>query len=564
VTERSYATEESIPGTEPYSVVVRQLGAGGHGTVYLVRHVYLTKKRAVMKVLHANLSDRKDLADRMEREAQTLAGMDHRNIVGVIDAGLTAETPPRPYFVMEYLRGESLRHLIAAGGVGFKSAIKVAIEVADALEYAHTKHGVIHRDIKPDNIFIQVASDDTAITKLLDFGVMHMLALEKRQAGQHIIGTPQYMAPEQLAGKKPTPAADLYALGLVLYEMLTGKGPFDDETSLIAIGEAHLRRQPPELNVYRLPQSLKDLVKALLAKDPRARPQSAAGVATALRQIRRELEAEYGAPIDERSKTDPTPMENRLVARRGEIDATSAPTAAGGDRVVATHAHDTQRADLQVPQGGSTLENADPIAVTESMHPLEAVALEGAGRPREGVGPAVDRTAITRSMIATPALLRPRSWTDTEEIPAEPSWSDDDAVEEARDRDEEPSRAPRPAAGRAAREKRSHGSVAGVASSIVVPLGRLGGSWRVASIALALFALGMLGVTGRALLKRHATAPARVATEAAIPAPTPPTPPLRRAPRARLSLRRWRRPRRPRRAPPLPPRAKAPRLRPRW
>src|SRR5258706_6492498 len=158
MSDAAYTAGQRIPGAEPYCVVERMLGSGGHGVVYRVHHERLIAKRAALKILNAELSSRADIVERMKREAETLAAIDHKHIVSVIDAGVTSEATPRPYIVMELLNGFSLREGLqlrdSRRGLGFKTSLNTAIAVADALSCAHEKHRLIHRDVKPANAFL--------------------------------------------------------------------------------------------------------------------------------------------------------------------------------------------------------------------------------------------------------------------------------------------------------------------------------------------------------------------------------------------------------------------------
>ena len=211
---RDYQPNDQIPGTQ-YRFL-QELGEGGFGCVFLVEHTYLERKY-VMKVLHAHLVDREDLAARMHLEAKTLARLEHPNIVRVHDGGITAESPPRPYFIMEYLKGRTLEdalHEYARTGMGFQAALNIVADLLDGLDVAHAKHGVIHRDVKPANIFLHRTADKRVEPKILDFGIQHLLH-GKRMTGERFLGTLRYAAPEQIRGERPTPQTDLYSMGVV-------------------------------------------------------------------------------------------------------------------------------------------------------------------------------------------------------------------------------------------------------------------------------------------------------------------------------------------------------------
>ena len=177
-TRREYQPGETIPGT--VYQVLRVLGAGGMGTVYDVEDTTIGK-RYVLKTLHSELGDREDLARRMQDEARTLARLHHPNIVEVITAGVTRDDRKLPYYVMEKLNGQTLRVVLdKKGQLDLPHAVHVAIDLLDALDHAHDK-GVIHRDVKPDNIFLHRTVSGVTVTKLLDFGVMALLDAGQRR-----------------------------------------------------------------------------------------------------------------------------------------------------------------------------------------------------------------------------------------------------------------------------------------------------------------------------------------------------------------------------------------------
>jgi eukaryotic-like serine/threonine-protein kinase len=309
-----YQAGETIPGTQ-YRFV-RALGAGGHGSVYEVEHKFL-QASAVMKLLHPQLADQSDLAQRMTREARTLAKLRHPNIVEVRDGGITDETPARPFFVMEPLNGMSLRDLVrhmGGRGIGVLPALRILIGVLEGLQHAH-RAGVIHRDVKPDNIYLHRTSTDVTVPKILDFGIAHLL-MGQRSTGRHFLGTPRYAAPEQLRGESPTACTDIYAAGLVLHELLTGKSPFNHLKEIGALLQAHLSQELPPASSLSgdVPLVLDKFLASMLAKDAADRPPTAFAAAVSLREIRARVEAEQsGSMHAPEFKTEPTPMDNILV-----------------------------------------------------------------------------------------------------------------------------------------------------------------------------------------------------------------------------------------------------------
>jgi serine/threonine-protein kinase len=392
-TERQYKPGERVPGTE--YVVIRLEAEGGHGALYLVRHHFLEKKIQMLKTLRS-IEPSKDLIERLKREAQMLAAMDHPHIVSVTSGGLTDEKDPRPYFVMERLKGRSLAQILpdAPEGVGVDAALKVTIELCDALEYVHVRHGVVHRDIKPDNIFLHVTPRNGSITKILDFGVAHMMDLDKRFTKNNLfLGTPRYASPEQVMSERISPQTDLYAVGLVLYELLLGKGPFDDAMTFAAVATAHVQQAPPEFpRTRRFPEGLEALVMSLLRKVPTERPRSAEWVATQLRQIKRIAELAEQAHGESLSQTDLSPMQNALTGHRAQLTEAGAPLDLASEPTM---------------PGASTANPSE--GAPDTMR---------AGTAAEQA-PGVDRVAPTRTLSREPEAAEPPRRTDTEQLPDE-------------------------------------------------------------------------------------------------------------------------------------------------
>jgi serine/threonine protein kinase len=274
---REYEDGEIVPGT-PYRVVCL-LGAGGMGSVYEVEHVEL-ERRYVLKSLLRTLASRQDLIARMRNEWRALGKLQHPNIVDILNAGTT--TGDVPYYVMERLDGETVRdRLQREGKLPIDEAARIARGTLFGLAAAHAI-GIVHRDIKPANVFL---TSDGAV-KVLDFGVAQVKRSEGDQkitAQGLAIGTPRYMSPEQASGDTADARSDLYATGLLLFEMLAGEGPFDDLGDTSQQMLAHLHRPPRALSrLTEVPAEIEAIVRRALAKKPQDRPRSAEAMAADL------------------------------------------------------------------------------------------------------------------------------------------------------------------------------------------------------------------------------------------------------------------------------------------
>jgi len=246
----------------PGYTIEKQLGRGGMARVYLARHTGLDRLVAI-KVLSKDLDGDQSFSERFMREARIVAKLTHQNIITVHDVGVHNE---HHYIAMEYLPGETLDDKIKKK-LDIKQVLGITKQIASALDFAHKK-GIVHRDVKPDNILFR--EDDTAV--LTDFGIARSTKSEtKMTATGTVIGTPHYMSPEQAQGQEIGPWSDLYSLGIVLYEMLSGEVPFDAD-STIAVVFKHITEPVPDLpEPY---SQYQPLVNTLLAKEPTARYQS--------------------------------------------------------------------------------------------------------------------------------------------------------------------------------------------------------------------------------------------------------------------------------------------------
>jgi eukaryotic-like serine/threonine-protein kinase len=262
--------------------IVEVLGAGGMGEVFKVRNT-LSGRIEAMKVLHANLAGDKELAERFQREIRVQAALDHPHIARLNTAQLltTQQGASQLVMVMEYVEGESLAQMLQRGPLSLTDCVQYSVQVLDALGYAH-EHGVVHRDIKPANIMCT----RQGVIKLMDFGIARMAQDRKLTDTGKTVGSLHYMSPEQIQGVEPEPRSDIYSFGITLYEMATGKKPFDG-TSNYSIMSAHLQQQPvPPINVAAgVPEALSQIILMAIAKDPGQRFQTAKAFAGALQSV---------------------------------------------------------------------------------------------------------------------------------------------------------------------------------------------------------------------------------------------------------------------------------------
>src|SRR5947209_13887743 len=248
-------------------VIKRKLGSGGMADVYLAEDQELGR-RVALKLLNERHANDDQFVERFRREAQSAAGLQHPNIVSIVDRGYAEGTY---YIAMEYLDGRTLKELLVRNGpTPIPIAIDYARQILGALAFAH-RNGIVHRDIKPHNI---VVGPDGRL-KVTDFGIARSGASQMTEAGS-IVGTAQYLSPEQARGAPVDPRSDLYSLGVVVYEMLTGKVPFTGDTP-VEIAMKHLSQVPKPPSEIRpeVPHDLDAVVMRALAKDPEQRYGSA-------------------------------------------------------------------------------------------------------------------------------------------------------------------------------------------------------------------------------------------------------------------------------------------------
>ena len=362
----------------PYEIA-KPIGRGGMGTVYeAVDHG--TGRSVAVKTLAAHLGDDPGLRKRFAAEIETLKSLQHPCIVQLLAFG---EEDGQPYFAMELVRGRSLEQMLRSGRTfDWRETVGIAIDITRALKSAHD-HGVVHRDLKPANLLFPEEPSADAAVKLADFGIARLFGSSCHTMAGTIVGTAEYMAPEQATGGPVDHRVDLYALGLVIYAMLTGRPPFHG-------GEATdiIRRQrteaPPRVStrVAGIPTELDALIERLLAKEPAKRPASALAVGRMLASIATEVGAMPPEPAVPASDPGITlgPADAIDLAAPTQ-DGARVETAASDPNVIAVNpASDSVRADVQTMPMPTT-----PQAPSPGLPQRVTVSAAAAGSPHPRV-----------------------------------------------------------------------------------------------------------------------------------------------------------------------------------
>lgn len=261
------------------------LGEGGMGTVYRAKHRVLGRPFA-LKVLRADLSRDSDLGVRFTREAKAAASISHPNVVQITDFGSLPSG--QPYFVMELLVGESVNTVINKGGpLPAARAVRMLTQIVDALTAAHAA-GIVHRDLKPDNIFVCTTPGGDELVKVLDFGLAKVAGQSRLTKAGLVFGTPHYMSPEQASGGTIDERTDIYALGIVMYEMFTGRVPFEADTYMgVLTKHLYVSPTPPSVLLGEPTElgALEQVILRCLEKKPDKRYPSMVALAAELRRV---------------------------------------------------------------------------------------------------------------------------------------------------------------------------------------------------------------------------------------------------------------------------------------
>jgi serine/threonine-protein kinase len=289
-------------------VIYKELGRGGMGRVYLAQEE-IGGRQAAIKILSAELAQDAGFLQRFQLEIETLSQLDHPNIVRFYESGLENG---HYFYAMEYVEGQSLEDALAEKvRLGWQLVLDAAIQTAAALRHVHD-HGVIHRDLKPSNLLRTPAG----VIKLTDFGIAKVFAATHLTATGGVVGTAEFLSPEQAAGKPVTKRSDLYSLGVVLYTLLTGRALFEGESVLDLLHKhRYAQFDRPQRLVPEIPYELDEVVCQLLEKDPAKRPPDCHVLGRQLEALRRKLERK-GRPTSPSIDTDATVAQNQAAGVR--------------------------------------------------------------------------------------------------------------------------------------------------------------------------------------------------------------------------------------------------------
>jgi hypothetical protein len=341
------------------------IGEGGMGAVYQAEHMHMHKRLAV-KVLHAEMGRLPEVVARFEREAMAAAHIEHPNVAAATDFGKLDDGSF--FLVLEYVEGKSLRDASDSGALALERALHIAQQMASALSRAHAI-GIVHRDLKPENVMLVTRDGRADFVKILDFGIAKVpigeLGVDTRSPGHAltqlgmVYGTPEYMAPEQALGQPVDGRADLYSLGVMLFEMVTGTRPYQHDSKVTLLGMhvtapiPQMRERAPDLDI---PPSLEAIVKRLLAKEANARFSDARELIAALEACARELPANGGQAPRSHERPSATSGQDARLSAEGVAALAQAlgPTRIAFRPIVRSVAE-------RLSQWGAVLERASPL-----------------------------------------------------------------------------------------------------------------------------------------------------------------------------------------------------------
>ncbi|MBL8922641.1 MAG: serine/threonine protein kinase [Myxococcaceae bacterium] len=370
-----------------YEIIAR-IGTGGMGAVFEAKHPVIGKRVAV-KVLHPAFAQDPKVLERFVNEARVVNTIKHPGVVDIFSFGKTPGGTA--YFLMEFLKGRSVGDLLAAEGAqSIGRSLDLIAQLFDVLAKAHAA-GVVHRDLKPQNLFVE----DGFRLRVLDFGIAKSLSPELRQAltGSAILGTPGYMAPEQINSEPVTPRTDLYAAGAVLFELLTGRPMLPGKNVGQMLIKA-LHEDAPRASTLKpdIPRELDDLVARLLAREPSGRPESAQVALELVQGMQRRLEAEGSRPTHgEMAAAGATSKHTpfvpgiddqatglaKVIKPKAELDAASLRTEPAMLAVPRPGSAPPRQADEESMRSGVPKRaKSNPVRAAPAMHEVAATAID--------------------------------------------------------------------------------------------------------------------------------------------------------------------------------------------
>jgi serine/threonine protein kinase len=370
------------------------VGEGGMGKVYSAEHV-LMRKRLAVKVLRRELTCVADVVARFEREAMAAANIDHPNVAAATDFGKLPDGAV--FLVLEFVSGHGLRDEIARGPFGVERALHVARQIAAALSAAHLQ-GIVHRDLKPENVMLVEKGGDPDFVKVLDFGIAKVPVADSDEAAKKagnpltkagmVFGTPEYMAPEQALGQNVDGRADLYALGVILFEMLAGVRPFTSQSSVGILGQQLSKPAPTfaeRAPGVAVPPGAEQITHKLLARDSAERYQTAADLARAIDELLAPLPGQgvYRFTLADGSRPSLSSQEakQRALELAQQSDAESLPPARASSAAAAAWAPQLPRAKelknrfIAVVRGFERWRRRWPVPVRDALRPVPTPAL---------------------------------------------------------------------------------------------------------------------------------------------------------------------------------------------
>ena len=378
--------------------LLAELGKGAMGVVYRANDQLLDRLVAIKTV---NMSlDPQEMAEYEERfyqEAKAAGSLNHPNIVTIYDIGKSGNVA---YMAMEFLQGEELRSLLAAGKpLAAARAVDISAQVAEGLAYAH-QHGVVHRDIKPAKIMLAV----TGLAKITDFGIARMRSAQVKTETGIVLGSPRYMSPEQVAGKRAEPRSDIFSLGVILYEMLAGKPPFSGEdVTSVMFQIMNLVPPPPSSINMRVPEVLDFIVAKSIAKSLDDRYSSAEEFARDLREVAKQIDT----TVHTLTATRP-PVRPKLDTNTAESLAQSLPVTRRADAEVTTLGA-TPAPALGLSKAFDSLNATLRLAVNTGMgEQLKEFSDSGKFRPLTG--------SAQEASAAVGEMRGDKGWNDTDKI----------------------------------------------------------------------------------------------------------------------------------------------------